>query len=57
MAGFEWRWRSALVDQPDGFHEHVAVDRQAVRAHLVHRVLRGVMVAVVWTVVQIDHVD
>jgi hypothetical protein len=46
-----------LIDQPDRLHEHIAVDGQAVGADLVHRVLRGVVVAVVGAVVEVDHVD
>ena len=47
----------SLVDQPDGFQEDVAVDGEAVGADLVHGVLRGVVVAVVRAVVEIDDVD
>jgi hypothetical protein len=49
--------RPPLIDQPDRLHEHIAVDGQAVGADLVHGVLRGVVVAVVGAVVEVDDVD
>src|SRR6478609_379292 len=49
--------RSFLVDKADGLHEDIAVDGKAVRADFVHGVLRGVVIAVVGAVVEIDDVD
>src|SRR5579863_7127852 len=47
---------SPLVHQADGFKEHIAVNGEALRTDLVEGVLRGVVIAVVGSVVQIDDI-
>jgi len=47
----------ALVDQTNGLQKDVSVDGKAASADLVHGVLRGVVVAVVWAIVEVNDVD
>src|ERR1700757_5384528 len=48
---------SPRADQPNRLHEDIAIDREAVSTHFVDRVLRGVVEAVVWSVVNVDDVN
>src|SRR6476469_3705609 len=54
-----WRWRiiTHSVDEPDGFQNYVAADRQAFDTQLVHRVLHRVVKAVVVPIVNVDDIQ
>src|SRR4051812_25946401 len=57
MRRFGPGYTSTLIEQPDGFKEYITIDRKTVCTDFVHRVLCGVVVSVVWSVIEIDYID
>src|SRR3954467_11517803 len=52
-----WRIIAHAIDQADGLQNHVAADFQTLYAQLVHRILNGVVKAIVVAVVDIDDIE